>query len=258
MTSRPSVTKQRCWSQRSTSGYDAWSQHGLFALCDSALRGAVVPRAISRSWGEFASSQIDQSLRQLNKWSSGDMFRTTQEAGRTLLQLGPGRYFVSADATAGFDPTSRLHNGAQEYLSLFDAEVVEQDGGTAAHQRVGAEILLQLRPTRGPQFRRQLRTDSRCFDEENSERHVIGPEHRVTENHRHCPAQRAPPQPITSSTDHGSSERSSAPFGPPGLERRPALSQQAPAGGGASPPPGRPAAVAGRPGPRIHLRTELH
>ncbi|MFD0508091.1 hypothetical protein ACFQ0G_45560 [Streptomyces chiangmaiensis] len=98
------------------------------------------------------------------------MFCTTQEAGRTLLQIGPGRDFVSTHAAAGLDPASRLHNAAQEYLSLFDAEVIEQDGETAAHQRVGAELLLQLRPTRGPQVRRHLRTNPRRFDEEKPER----------------------------------------------------------------------------------------
>ncbi|KUN01558.1 hypothetical protein AQI96_40760, partial [Streptomyces canus] len=69
---------------------------------------------LSRSGRERASSQIDQSLRQLNKRSGVDVFRTAQVAGRTLLQIGPGRDFISAHAAAGLDPVSRLHNALQE------------------------------------------------------------------------------------------------------------------------------------------------
>lgn len=110
----------------------------------------------SRSWRERAGSQISQSLRQFSERSGIDVLCTAQEAGRTLLRFGPSRDFVSVHAAAGLDPASCLHDAGQEYLSLFHAELVEQDGETAAHQRVCAEILLQLRPPRGLPVRRRL------------------------------------------------------------------------------------------------------
>lgn len=86
----------------------------------------------------MCGGQIDQRLRQLDKWSCGDVFCPAQKAGRTLLHLGPGRDFVSAHAAADLDPAGRLHDAAQEYLSLLGGEVVEQDSGVTAQQRLSA------------------------------------------------------------------------------------------------------------------------
>lgn len=68
----------------------------------------------------------------------------------------------------------------------------------------GCGALLQLRPTRGPQIRRHLRTNARRLDKENPERHVIGPEHRFTGDHWHSPAQpNSSPPADASSPNHG-------------------------------------------------------
>jgi hypothetical protein len=82
--------------QPSTSGCDAWSQHALSALRDSAIRSSVVPKAISRSWGKRAGSQIDQSLRQLNN-------------GAAATCSAPRRNLVALSSNSGqVDTSSRL------------------------------------------------------------------------------------------------------------------------------------------------------
>jgi hypothetical protein len=60
--------------------------------------GRPLPRNHRR---KRASSQVDQSFRQLDKRSPIDVLCTAQEAGRALLQLGPGRNLVAVHAAAG-------------------------------------------------------------------------------------------------------------------------------------------------------------